>query len=50
MGVSLIGHKEMLYFSIIDMDISFSEETTISKLSKDGTLMTDKTQVLNFCL
>lgn len=50
LGLSLIGHKELLYFSLLDLDFSYSYETTISKLSKNNILMTDKTWVINFSL
>jgi len=47
MGISLIGSKEMLYASIVDLSFDYQYETTISKLSKDGTNMIDKTTSLN---
>ena len=50
MGISLIGGKEMLYASIVDLNFDFRYETTISKLSKDGTNMINKSTELNFSM
>lgn len=50
MGISLIGSKEMLYASIVDLNLDYKYETTVSKLSKDGTNMIDKTTSLDFSM
>ena len=50
MGISLIGGKEMLYASIVDLNFDFRYETTVSKLSKDGTNMINKSTELNFSM
>ena len=50
MGISLIGSKEMLYASIVDLSFDYKYETTISKLSKDGTNLIDRTTFLNFSM
>ena len=50
MGISLIGGKEMLYASIVDLNFDFRYETTISKLSKDGTNMININTELNFSM